>query len=533
MFVNYVSHHILSLLIFFPIFGAIALFLLPEKLCTSFAGDKFLKNIACAIVFFEFLFSLHLVAYFVPQSFDFQFASKASWLSLPGIIYTVGIDGFSVYLVLLTTVMSLLIFLSTYATIQTRVRTFLACFLFLEGTLIGAFVSLDLFLFYFFWEASLIPIYFMIGIWGGKERIYATLKFFIYGVSGSLLMLIAFIYLYCASASVLSNYSSNIIDIYKTAHALPYSIQSWLFIAITLAFAIKVPLFPVYSWLSDTYEQAPAIYTMMSGVILKLATYGLVRLSFCLFPNVVDRWSDALIILGLINILYGAFIAWQQTDLRRIMAFSSLSHMGFIVVAIFASNIIALQGALYQMVNHSITAAAFFILFQFLNSKFKTLNINQLGGLATAYPRFAFFFGIVAMSAVGLPSTGSFLGEWLILYGLFKSSVVFGSIATLGVIFGAVYVLWFTYKVIFGKSDVKINKEIAAIKLSHEPFPKTITFQLSVLCLGIFVLGFVSNQIFSLSEQTLSHIQTTAINKTPYQVDLKNLENGELVQIPN
>lgn len=531
MFVDYVSHHILSLLIFFPILAAIFLFCLPQRILLHSKGDKFLKNLVFVFVLLEFLFSLHLVAHFVPQSYDFQFSSISNWLALPGITYIVGIDGFSLYLVLLTTFISFLVYFSIYKSIQTRVRTFLACFLILEGTLIGAFVSLDLFLFYFFWEASLIPIYFMIGIWGGKDRIYATLKFFIYGVSGSVLMLVAFVYLYCSSANVILNYSSNLLDIYRTAHTLPYATQCWLFFAITLAFAIKVPLFPVYSWLSDVYEQAPAIYTMMSGVILKLATYGLVRLSFCLFPSVIAQWSYVLIILGLISILYGALIAWQQNNLRRIMAFSSLSHMGFIVVGIFASNAIAFQGAFYQMINHSITAAAFFILLQYTEFKFKTLNMNNLGGLASVYPKYGFFFVIVAMSAVGLPSTGSFLGEWLILYGLFKTSFVFGSIAILGVIFGAVYILWMTYKVIFGTADATIREKTEQIKLSLESFPKTLSFQLGILCVGIFVLGFASTQIFSFSTQTLLHIQNTALTKTPYQVELKNIENGELVKI--
>lgn len=509
MIIDFVSQHILSLLIFFPIFAGSLLFCIPQNKLSSQA----LKNVAFGIIFLEFIFSLHLAFYFISSSYDFQFASVARWLPLPGVNYVVGVDGLSIYLVLLTSILSLIVFLSVYSAIQNNIRAFLVCFLVLEGTLIGALVSLDLFLFYFFWEASLIPLYFMIGIWGGKDRIYATLKFFVYGVAGSLLMLVAFIYLYCASGPLLTFYSSSFVDIYRTASLLPFSTQSFLFAACTLAFAIKVPLFPFYTWLADTYEQSPTLYTMMSGVVLKLATYGLIRLSLCLFPAVAVRYGNLLIILAVINILYGALIAWQQTNLRRIMAFSSLSHMGFIVLGIFAFNTFGLFGALYQSINHAVTAAAFFILFQFIESKYKTLNINELGGLASHLPWFAMFFGIVAMSAVGLPSTGSFLGEWLILLGAFEFSPIFGSIAVLGVIFGAIYVLWFTYKVIFGPSNLKAETLSSGLS-------RLAVVQLSILCTSIFVLGFASSQIFVFSESTLLHIEETLKNKTPYQADL-------------
>ncbi len=518
MFTDLVSQHILSILIFFPILSGCLLLGLPKR----YAESTCLKHFAYLIVGLELLFSLHLAYYYVAGSFDFQFSSSAIWLPLPGVNYTVGVDGLSVYLVLLSTVMSFILFLSIYPSIKTHTRAFLACFLILEGTLIGTLTSLDLFLFYFFWEASLIPLYFMIGIWGGKDRIYATLKFFIYGVSGSLLMLVAFIYLYCASAANFSTYSANILDIYHTARVLPASTQALLFGAITLAFVIKVPLFPFHTWLANTYEQAPALYTMMSGVVLKLAAYGLIRFSVCIFPEVANKYATLLIVLGIVNILYGAIIAWQQTNLRRIMAFSSLSHMGFIVIGIFAMSAASLQGSLYQMINHSITAAAFFILFQFIESNYNTLEINQLGGLASRYPLFGLFFGIVAMSAVALPSTGSFLGEWLILFGVFQTSIWLGFFAVLGVVFGAIYVLWFTYKVIFGP---EMENKLVVL------FPKKTAFQLTVLCSAIFILGFASNKIFKLSDATLLHVHETVTTNTEYTAKLMNLQQGSLVSI--
>jgi len=520
MLTDFISEHILSFLIFFPILGACFLFCIPQK----YSESKCLKHTAFTIVGIEFILSLHLLYHYVANSYDFQFSSLAPWLPLPGVNYVIGIDGLSVYLVILSTFISLIVFFSIYSSIKTHLKSFLVCFLFLEGTLVGTLVSLDLFLFYFFWEASLIPLYFMIGIWGGKERIYATLKFFIYGVAGSLLMLVAFVYLYCASATTLSAYSSNILDIYHVANSLPATTQTWLFIAITLAFAIKVPLFPFYTWLADTYEQSPALYTMLSGVVLKLAAYGLIRFSLCFFPMIAKNYAPILITLGVINILYGAFIAWQQTNLRRIMSFSSLSHMGFIIIGIFAFTTMGLQGSLYQMINHSITAAAFFILFQFLEKNYQTLDINKFGGLAKNYPWFGFFFGIVAMSAVGLPSTGSFLGEWLILLGVFQSSSILGTFAALGVIFGAVYVLWFTYKVIFGPPIKQIDTIV---------FPGRARFQLSILCGIIFILGFASNQIFKLSDSTLLHVHESVSTQTEYQAQLTLLKEGKLIQIPH
>ncbi len=276
----YISHHILSLLIFFPLLAALLIFIIPDK-----NNVNLHRNIAMSAAVLEFVFSLHLIRYFVSNSSFFQFSEFIPWLpKITGINYIVGVDGLSLSLIILSTVMSMFAMMTSYTAIKSNVKSFLILFLMLESTLIGVFTSLDVVLFYVFWEASLIPVYFMIGIWGGKQRIYATLKFFIYGVAGSLLMLVALIYLYYIQGKVSGVYSSNILDLYNTAAALPFNVQCWLFLAVTLAFGIKAPIFPFYSWLPDAYEQSPAIYTIMSGVILKLATYGLIRFSLCLFP---------------------------------------------------------------------------------------------------------------------------------------------------------------------------------------------------------------------------------------------------------
>ncbi len=471
----------------------------------------------------EFIMSLHLARYFFRNSPYFQYSQVFNWLpSITGIKYIVGIDGLSLMLVLLSTFFSMFAMITTYTSVQSKTKGFLILFLILESTLIGVFSSLDVVLFYFFWEASLIPIYFMIGIWGGKDRVKATLKFFIYGVVGSVFMLVSLIYLYIAHFNLTGIYSSNLLDLYTVAIHLPFYTQTMLFLAVTLAFAIKVPVFPFYSWLPDTYEQSPAIYTIMSGVMLKLATYGLIRFSICLFPVAAEFYGKRIAILSVIGIIYGALIAWQQTNIRRIMAFSSLSHLGFIVLGIFSFNLLALQGALYQMINHAITAGALFILFNVLYERKGSFDINDFGGLAKILPWFSFFFIIACMGSVALPSTGSFIGEWLILIGAFQVYPIVATIASIGVVLGAVYILWIAHKVLFGPLR---NGRISGLKPQE-------TFQMIVLSLSIFILGFASSPILEHARPTLLLIEKTVQDHVAYQSQLMiKGDNSQLIPL--
>ncbi|KAB8028445.1 complex I subunit 4 family protein [Fluviispira multicolorata] len=519
--IDEISQWILSLLIVFPVLAALLILMIPGK-----DDSRIHRHIAMGATVLELIFSLHLLAHFVPNTAQFQFSQIETWLpKSTGIKYIVGVDGINLILVLLSTIFCAIVMMTTYTSLKTKVKGFLALFLLLESAIIGVFVSVDVVLFYVFWELSLIPVYFMIGIWGGKDRIYATLKLFIYGVIGSLLMLVALIYLYFAHANANGGvYSSNILDLYVTAAALPFNTQMWLFLAVTLAFGIKVPIFPFHTWLPDTYEQAPATYTLMSGVILKLATYGLIRFSLCLFPSAAIYFAKPIMILAVIGILYGALIAWKQTNIRRIMAFSSLSHLGFIVIGIFSLNTIGLQGSLYQMLNHAITAGALFILFNILYERRGSFELDDFGGIAKVLPWYAFFFVIAAMGSVALPSTGSFIGEWLILIGSFQANPVLGSLATLGVIFGAVYILWATYKILFGPLTKEENKKIIGMH-KHE------VFQLTVLSILIFVLGFASAGILDHTKPTLVNIERSIKNKSAYSSELANTHNGILMPI--
>ena len=520
---DWVHREILSFLIFFPLLISLLILITPVK--NQCFGCH--KKIAFFGAFFEFIFSLHLIKYFIPTTNYFQFAQISQWFGgNTGIQYIVGVDGLNLCLVLLTTTFGFITVFTVFNSIKYRLKEFLFLYFILQSALIGVFVSLDVILFYLFWELSLIPLYFMIGIWGGKNKIYATIKFFIYGVLGSLFMLISFGYLYVTYHSMTGAYSSNLLDLYRITPQLPIQTQFWLFLGITTAFLIKIPVFPFYTWLTDTYEQAPSVYTIMSGVMLKLSAYGLIRMSLLMFPLAAKYFSPWISALAIISILYGAIIAWQQTNMRRLMAFSSLSHLGFIVLGIFSFNMMGLQGAIYQMINHAITAGAIFILLNFLMERRESQNMNDFGGLAAVLPWFSFFFVVAVMGSVALPSTGSFIGEWLILNGSFHHHFLFGTLATLGVIFGAVYMLWMTYKVLFGPLKNHSLKNIRPMNFSE-------VFQLSFLTLAIFILGFSSRAFFDHSYATLSQIEKSVNENKPYFSGLTVYQSGYLTSLEN
>ncbi len=510
-----ISHYILSILVFFPLVVAAALALIP---CCSNCSQSILRKVALAGVFLEFVFSLHLIRYFRPDSSDFQFSQYHSWLpSKLGINYILGVDGLSLSLIIMATFFSLIGMMTVYKYVNSHVRSFLILFLILESTLIGVFSSLDIVLFYVFWELSLIPLYFMIGVWGGARRISATFNFFLYGFFGSVLMLVAFGYLYFNHYLATGVYSSSIMELYSTASSLAPSTQMWLFSAITLAFLVKTPVFPFYSWLPQTYEQAPVVYTIMSGVNLKLATYGLIRFSLCLFPAIAKEKSELLMTLSVIGILFGALIAWRQSNTRRLMAFSSLSHMGFIALGIFSCQKLAMEGALYQMLNHTLTAGGLFILLNFLFSKPDSqFSLEEYGGLSKVLPWFSFFFMISMLGSVALPSTGSFVGEWLILLGSFQAYPLLTAFATLGVILGSVYMLWMTYKLLFGPQKVSVHiPKLSGLEAT----------QMTIISLLIVLLGFVSVPILDHTQATFSLIEKTLAAGSPYPATLVNLEN--------
>src|SRR6056297_1503590 len=375
--------------------------------------------------------------------------------------YNVGVDGISLWLVMLTTFIMPITVLSTWKAVEKNTKGFMAMLLLLQTGMLGAFISLDLFLFYVFWELMLIPMYFLIGIWGGKNRIYAAVKFFIYTAVGSLLMLVAiiFVYYYAVQSGAPLN-GFGIHELYNLD--LPYNTQFWLFLAFAFSFAIKVPMFPVHAWLPDAHTEAPtAGSVILAAILLKMGTYGYVRFAIPLFPEATQTFTPFFATLCVIGIIYGALVAMMQDDVKKLVAYSSVSHLGFVMLGVFAMNLQGLSGGMLQMINHGISTGALFLIVGFLYERRHTRLIAEFGGIAKKMPVFATIFLIVTLSSIGLPGTNGFVGEFLILVGAFESDLRwFAIIGTSGVIFAAVYMLWIYQRVMVGKLKNPANEKL-------------------------------------------------------------------------
>lgn len=441
---------LLSSLILLPLIGALALLFINKEKASAirYAG----------LLFSTLTFIVSLVIYFGydHSSSDFQYIHKFEWIKGLNIFYFVGVDGLSLLLVLLTTFLTPLTLISSWSSIEHKVKEFTFFMLLLETGMIGVFVSLDLFLFYIFWEAMLIPMYFIIGIWGGKERIYAAIKFFLYTMFGSLLMLVAIVWLAVYASGSLGYFTTDITQLYKVAPTISRDIQLWMFLAFGLSFAIKVPLFPLHTWLPDAHVQAPtAGSVILAGVLLKMGTYGLLRFNLPLFPEASLYFAPYFSVLAVIGIIYGALVAMVQTDMKKLVAYSSVSHLGFVVLGIFAMTQESVQGAVIQMINHGLSTGALFLLVGVIYERTHTREIADYGGIAKVVPFFAFSLMFASLSSIGLPGLNGFVGEFLILLGSFKSGVLntwwFTVFAATGVIFAAVYLLWMYQRVVFGE----------------------------------------------------------------------------------
>ena len=440
---------LLTYLILIPLIGSILILFFKKE------QENFIKYFAVGISTVAFILSLILYFNFDSSNSNFQFINKFEWVKGLNIHYHVGIDGMSLLLVLLTTFLTPLTLISSWSSIQTKVKDFTFFFLMLEVGMLGVFISLDLFLFYIFWEAMLIPMYFIIGIWGGKERIYAAVKFFIYTMFGSLLMLVAIVWLAVYAIGALGHFTTNLLELYTVAPQIPMNIQIWMFLAFAFSFAIKVPLFPLHTWLPDAHVQAPtAGSVILAGVLLKMGTYGLLRFNLPLFPQASIAAAPYISILAIIGIIYGALVAMVQTDVKKLVAYSSVSHLGFVVLGIFAMTQESVQGAIIQMINHGLSTGALFLLVGVIYERTHTREIDDYGGIAKLVPIFSFALMFASLSSVGLPGLNGFVGEFLILLGSFQSPVLgswwFTVFAASGVIFAAVYLLWMYQRVVFG-----------------------------------------------------------------------------------
>ncbi len=447
------SFPILSTLIYVPLLGAIVLLFVGRK------HELFIKGFTLAFSIVEFAISLPLFFVFDEQAKGMQFVEKAAWFPEWGISYFLGIDGISLLLVLLTTFLTILCVLISWKSIQTRVKEYYITFLFLETAMIGTLCALDLVLFYIFWELMLIPMYLLIGIWGGPRRIYAAIKFFLFTMVGSVLMLLAIFVLYFHNAAQTGVPSFNVFDLYKTT--VPIGLQYWLFAAFALSFAIKVPMFPVHTWLPDAHTEAPtAGSVILAGVLLKMGTYGFLRFAIPLFPKAAFDAIPLMSTLAVIGIIYGAIVSMMQPDMKRLIAFSSVSHLGYVMLGMFAFNMQGMQGSIYQMLNHGISTGGLFLLVGMVYERRHTRMISDFGGLSASMPIFAIFFMIVTLSSIALPGTNGFVGEFLILLGAFKSVKLYGILGAIGVILGAVYMLWMFQRVMFGEIKHEENRKV-------------------------------------------------------------------------
>jgi NADH-quinone oxidoreductase subunit M len=431
--------HILTILVVLPAVGALVLALLPRE------AVRLQKLVALLVSGAVFALSLVLLQRFQNHA-DLQFEVRLPWIPAYGISYHVGLDGISLWLVILTTFLTPIALLGSWSSIHERVKAFNIFMLLLETGMLGVFVALDLFLFYIFWEAMLIPMYFLIGIWGHERRIYAAVKFFLYTMAGSVLMLVAFLALYKAAGL----HTFDIIALSRFPVAP--SLQMWLFGAFALAFAIKVPMFPFHTWLPDAHVEAPtAGSVILAGVMLKMGGYGFLRLAIPLFPDAAMRFAPWIGILAVIGIVYGALVSLVQPDLKKLVAYSSVSHLGFVMLGIAAFTPEALVGAIYQMLNHGISTGALFLMVGMLYDRRHTRTISEFGGLRAVMPWFSCIFLLVCLSSIAVPGFNGFVGEFLILLGSWPFSPWMVVVASLGVILAAAYILWMFQRVFYGK----------------------------------------------------------------------------------
>ena len=446
---------LLTVLTFLPVAGTFALLLLRSD------DHLWIRRLALVTAVAEFLISLLLLRGFQAGISGYQFEEFRAWIPQPPIHYHLGVDGLSLFLVLLTTLLTPVSILASWKSIDQRVKGFFISLLVLETGVIGVFVSLDLFLFFLFWEVMLIPMYFLIGIWGHERRIYAALKFVLYTMFGSILMLVAILWLYRITA--IAGYPT--FDVAQIQMMLsngtltmPLRTEMFLFGAFFLAFAIKVPLFPLHTWLPDAHTEAPtAGSVMLAGVLLKMGTYGMLRFCLPLFPEASRRFAPPIAVLAIVGIVYGALVAMVQVDLKRLVAYSSVSHLGFVVLGIFAFHAISIQGAIYQMLSHGISTGALFLGVGMLYDRRHTHLIREFGGLATPMPVIAALYLFACFASAGLPMLNGFVGEFLILAGTFQKHAAWASWAALGIIFSAVYLLWSYQRVFFGGTTQASN----------------------------------------------------------------------------
>ena len=464
---------LLNLICYLPLAGALLIMLFVNK-----ENSRGIKATATLVAGLDFVISIPLWFLYRPDGAEFQFASQADWIPSVGVQYIFGIDGFAVLLILLTTLLGFIAIYSSFTAIAERQKEYYISLLLLQTGMLGVFCSLDFILFYVFWEVMLVPMYFLIGVWGGPRRLYAAIKFFLYTLFGSVLMLVGILALYFYNADGLAAIglkglgnipTFSIQHLYTIAPQIPPDLQFWVFLAFFVGFAIKVPMFPFHTWLPDAHVEAPtAGSVILAAVLLKMGTYGFVRFSLPLLPDATLKAVGWIGVLSIIAIVYGALVAMAQKDMKKLVAYSSVSHMGFITLGLFALNTAGLRGGILQMLNHGISTGALFLLVGLVYERRHNRMIAEYGGLAKVMPLYATFFLVMTMSSIGLPTLNGFIGEFTILIGVFNHSWVWALFAASGIVLGAAYMLWLYQRVFFGELSNEKNKDLKDLNLREQ-----------------------------------------------------------------
>jgi NADH-quinone oxidoreductase subunit M len=473
---------ILTLVTFLPVAGAVLLLFVPRR------QDAVLRAGALVVTVATFVLSLRLYVGFDAASADYQFEEFARWMPGLGVGYHIGIDGISLLLVLLTTLITPVALASAWHAIDDRVKEFVVTLLVLETGMVGVFVSLDLFLFYVFWEAMLIPMYFIIGVWGGGRRIYAAVKFVLYTMAGSVLMLVAILALYYQHGAATGMFTFDLPTVARWVIP-PGSAQTLMFLAFALAFAIKVPMFPFHTWLPDAHVEAPtAGSVILAGVLLKMGTYGFLRFCLPLFPDATLAAAPLVFALAVIGIVYGAWVSTVQPDLKKLVAYSSVSHLGFVMLGIFTLTPQGVVGGVIQMINHGLSTGALFLMVGMIYERRHTRLIADFGGLWAIMPSFSALFLLSVLSSVGLPGLNGFVGEFLILVGAFQVNRVLAAVATTGIIFAAVYLLWMYQRVAFGEVTRPENRTLT--DLTPREWALLAPLVVLIVWIGVYPIAF-------------------------------------------
>jgi len=525
---------ILSWTLLIPVLGAILMMFLPSRDSYSEKSSASIYGwIALVVSFLTMIVSFLMLADFDSSTIVYQFQENFEWIPQFGLNYHIGIDGISILLFMLTTILMPFTVLSSFKYIQKRKKEYYIWLLFLEFTMLGAFVALNLFIFYIFWELMLIPMFFLIGIWGGTRRIYATVKFVLFTVVGSLMMLAGIIYLAILARNTFGEFTFEFDQLLNLD--IPLQAQLWLFAAFALAFAIKVPMFPFHTWLPDAHVEAPtAGSVILAGVLLKMGCYGFVRLGIPLFGDAALQAAPIMQLLAVIGIVYGACLALAQSDLKKLVAYSSISHLGYVMLGLFALTPEAIQGSILQMVNHGVSTGALFVLVGMIYERRHTREIADFGGLAYRLPLFSVSFMIITLSSVALPGTNGFVGEFLILLGSFKAAwahfvvhqevfrLVLMVFATSGVILGAYYMLWMVQRVFFGPLNNEENKNLKDLSLREGLV--LIPFIIFVFWIGLYPKTYLSKMEVSVKhyvEQYQPEVLKKQLNEAPQHTETK------------